>query len=580
MKLVKLILFSLIILLISFAINPTLFAQEEENALVTVIHAVPDGPSVDVYVDGELAAANLVFADFRSALPVLAGEHRLQVTAAGASPDEAIIDVTLTLDAGMDYTVVATGTADAIGASVFPLNLRDPVEGQARINIYHLSPDAPAIDVELPDETLLIDTLTSGNVASFDIGSGIYEFVIYPTEGDESILELPDTPINAGMIYDIFVIGFADSLDVIEFEIEPRGVPDAVPAEQPTEEVPAEQPTEEMPVEQPTAVVTPTEEIPAAEPTTVVTPTEEPAMVITPTETITQTPAPITTLPVVETPAETALVSFVNASPDFPTFHLHLNREMREALSFFQATEYMSLPAGEYFVQMLEPGADPIAEDGFNGTVVFEPGIAYTVAGIGLVEDESFTIRILIDDLTPPAEGQARLSIFHFSPDAPAVNIELADGSVLFPDLAFGNGTEIEVDAGAYDIVATVDRAANQDATSDVVLSLPGFVAEAGQIYNIFVVDVAANLRAETRTVAPVAMAPAPSPEPAAPLPAPAPTIAPAPQPAPTATPSVPAALPETSQGGTVPAAPFALAAVLLIAVGILILQRAYVQRA
>jgi hypothetical protein len=289
-------------------------------------------------------------------------------------------------------------------------------------------------------------------------------------------------------------------------------------------------------------------------------PIEQPTEVMTPTEEMTPTVEPPGATP--EAPAS-AYVSFVNAVPDSQTFDLYINREMNNSLPFFQATDYLEVPAGEHLIQMVPAGADPLSDAGVSATIMFEPDTAYTVAGIGLVEDGSAALRVLIDDLSAPPPGRARLSIYHFSPDAPAVDVALADGTVLFPNLAFGNGAEIEVDAGTYDIVVNVSESGVN------VLNLPGTTVEAGNIYDVFAVDVASNLRAELRVVSPIVAAPAP----AVPSPEPMPTApVPAPQPQPTPTPQIPVALPETSDGQSLPTTPLALAAVLMIAAGALVL--------
>jgi hypothetical protein len=56
-----------------------------------------------------------------------------------------------------------------------------------------------------------------------------------------------------------------------------------------------------------------------------------------------------------------------------------------------------------------------------------------------------------------PTAGQAWVRFFHASPDAPAVDIAVAGGAVLFANVAFNQGTTyLPVPAGTYDLEARV----------------------------------------------------------------------------------------------------------------------------
>src|SRR5688500_14158641 len=77
------------------------------DACVNIIHASPDAPGVDVYVNGELALENLEFGTASGWVALPAGEHQVQVTATGGAPEDAVIDAPVTLEAGAAYEVAA-----------------------------------------------------------------------------------------------------------------------------------------------------------------------------------------------------------------------------------------------------------------------------------------------------------------------------------------------------------------------------------------------------------------------------------------------------------------------------------------
>ena len=48
----------------------------EGDACINVVHASPDAPAVDVYLDGAVALEGLEFGSISGWVPVPAGEHR------------------------------------------------------------------------------------------------------------------------------------------------------------------------------------------------------------------------------------------------------------------------------------------------------------------------------------------------------------------------------------------------------------------------------------------------------------------------------------------------------------------------
>ena len=88
---------------------------------------------------------------------------------------------------------------------------------------------------------------------------------------------------------------------------------------------------------------------------------------------------------------------------------------------------------------------------------------------------------VLEDDLTAPASGKSHVRFLHLSPNAPAVDITLTDGTVVFGDYMFKeNSAFTPLDAGTYDLQVRLAG------TSTVVLDLPGIALTAGKIYTVF----------------------------------------------------------------------------------------------
>jgi hypothetical protein len=185
-------------------------AAQQGQARLRVVHASPDAPSVDVWVNGSVAISDLAFSEATDYVMLAPGEYQIQVTATGGAAADAVIDATVTLEAGTDYTVAAVGQL----ASIEPLVLIDdnsaPAAGKAHLRVVHTSPDAPAVDVAVDGGPILISNLAFKSAADYlPVDAGVYDLVVRPTGSDTTVLEISGFKADAGTVYTVFAVGLA-----------------------------------------------------------------------------------------------------------------------------------------------------------------------------------------------------------------------------------------------------------------------------------------------------------------------------------------------------------------------------------
>ena len=177
--------------------------------------------------------------------------------------------------------------------------------------------------------------------------------------------------------------------------------------------------------------------------------------------------------------AHEARVRVVHASPDAPAVDVWVNGSVAFSNAPFEGiTDYAKLEPGTYNVQVSPTGAtEPIDID---ADLTLETQTDYTDVAVGKLEN--IEPLVLVDNNSAPAAGKAHVRFVHASPDAPAVDIAVANGGpVLFADVSFkGVGDYLPVDAGTYDLEARVAG------TETVALSVPGVALENGAVYTIF----------------------------------------------------------------------------------------------
>jgi LPXTG-motif cell wall-anchored protein len=178
-------------------------------------------------------------------------------------------------------------------------------------------------------------------------------------------------------------------------------------------------------------------------------------------------------------------VRAVHASPDAPAVDVLVDGNKAFAnVEFKGISDYAALDEGDYNVKVVPAGATEPAV--IDANVSVGGGKDYTVVALGMLD--GIEPLVLEDNNAAPAEGKAHVRFVHASPDAPAVDIAVANGPVLFSNVAFkGVGEYLPVDAGAYDLDVKVHG------TDDVALSVPGVTFDEGTVYTVFAVGLAAG---------------------------------------------------------------------------------------
>lgn len=180
--------------------------NDMDVSYVRVFHASPNGPSVDIYVNGGLAFKNLQFKDFTEYVQLPMGEYKIEVFSAGQK-ETPILTQNIRLPEKEVVTIAAVGNFEDL--QLIPYiegNADDLFENESRVRIIHLSPGAPNVDV-------LID----GNLAFTDIGfmdatdyvqllSDSYNLTVNLADTKDTVLTL-NTDLKSQKVYTIYVVG-------------------------------------------------------------------------------------------------------------------------------------------------------------------------------------------------------------------------------------------------------------------------------------------------------------------------------------------------------------------------------------
>jgi len=178
----------------------------EGEARVRVVHASPDAPDVDVLLNDAEVLSDVPYLTASDYLGVPAGEQNLKVNAAGTATT--VIDADLNLVDGTDYTVIASGLAEAIEPIVLQDDNSTPAAGNARVRAIHGAPGAPSVDLyitapgaDLATTVPLLAGVEFGDVADYiEAPAGDYQVRVTSAGTKTVVIDSGTLTLSSGQV--------------------------------------------------------------------------------------------------------------------------------------------------------------------------------------------------------------------------------------------------------------------------------------------------------------------------------------------------------------------------------------------
>lgn len=212
-------------------------AEAQATGRVRIMHASPDTPPVDIFVDGQKAVTALAFPNTTGYVALPAGGHNVKVF---VSPSDGTgtpaLQATLEIVAGKDITVLATGRVGdgSLALTLFEDDNRTPSGNNAHIRLIHASPDAPPVDVAVAGtDTNVFRGVAFRNVSPYvPVPAGTYSLDVKVNETGATVLTIPNLQLQARTVYTAVAVGLAGNgtLRVVPLVDAPAPAPAPTPA--------------------------------------------------------------------------------------------------------------------------------------------------------------------------------------------------------------------------------------------------------------------------------------------------------------------------------------------------------------
>ena len=201
--------------------NPGLESMQGEPARVHVAHFAPFASeiistSVTVRVNGSDALTDFVFGETTGYLDFADGSYLIEILPTGTNT--VAISGTVSLTAGMDYTLAAIGNGSLQPLELFALvdDNSTPAPGNAKIRIAHLAPFAAdlmdtEVDICTDSGTPLLTNVPYKAYTNpyIELPAGDYDLQIAAPGGtcSTTYLDIPEVRLMDGEVADVFAMG-------------------------------------------------------------------------------------------------------------------------------------------------------------------------------------------------------------------------------------------------------------------------------------------------------------------------------------------------------------------------------------
>lgn len=171
-------------------------------------HLSPNTPAVNIFIDGQPAILEVGYATTTVYRPIAPGKHRMQVSLASDTLNEAVIDTTIDLIRGRPYTIALLQPLESIEAQLLSDSTKSPPSGQTRLRVIHAAPATGALDVwTLGSDAPLLTDQYFGQVDYVNLPPGefTFRFAVAGTTG--SLLTSQRLRLEPGWTYTIALTG-------------------------------------------------------------------------------------------------------------------------------------------------------------------------------------------------------------------------------------------------------------------------------------------------------------------------------------------------------------------------------------
>lgn len=202
----------------------TTYNNNNDHAYIRLLHAVPNAPAVDIYANDKLIAKRLPYQGFTQYLRVSPGPYNITIFPGGTTSNP-VLDTNVIIPPNTIATIPAIGLLPEISLLPVPESQMMMPPGKVCVRFVHLSPDAPPVDITLPDGTILFEDIDFEEATDYlCINPGKYTLQARVAGTDQVVLTVPNVKLTPNRFYSVYAVGLVEEPPPLEVLIPLDGI--------------------------------------------------------------------------------------------------------------------------------------------------------------------------------------------------------------------------------------------------------------------------------------------------------------------------------------------------------------------
>ncbi|MDP4171687.1 MAG: DUF4397 domain-containing protein [Bacillota bacterium] len=195
--------------------NPYLMERPAGNSTIRLIHAAPQAANVDVYVNENKIVKNFSFKQISSYFTLPPGKYQIDVYPEG-NMTEAVISKKIEAVDGKSYTLAVIEGEKHLRLISY-LNEAMVPHNETKIRFIHLSPDAPAVDIAVPNGDVVFENVSYKQATNYlALTPMTIDLEARVTSTKQIALSLPKLKFRPNVAYSIIAVGYAKEKPELE----------------------------------------------------------------------------------------------------------------------------------------------------------------------------------------------------------------------------------------------------------------------------------------------------------------------------------------------------------------------------
>ncbi|MGN1387060.1 MAG: DUF4397 domain-containing protein [Bacillus sp. (in: firmicutes)] len=190
-------------------------SEGQQPARIRILHAVPDGPNVDVLINGTRVLKDFPYKKVTDYLSVPEGKYQVDVYPTG-NHVSSLISRKINVESGKSYTVAAAGSGNKLSLQTYEDHFNVPT-GLTNVRFVHLAPDAGPVDVGAKNGSNLFTNVTFRKGTDYlSVQPASADLEVKKAGTNDAVLSLPNVNLLPSTPYTIYALGLTNDEPALE----------------------------------------------------------------------------------------------------------------------------------------------------------------------------------------------------------------------------------------------------------------------------------------------------------------------------------------------------------------------------